>query len=585
MTVLRLVTRGSACSTTGYRYLLRLNTERSFLRSPTSSIRFGAASARFSFEGAEGPLTRRVSARLASSSSSLLHPHLAHPSGQNTRNTRGGSGGLSHYRSSSRSQHRDHSTGMRHPLWLFATSTVIVSLARWRGVLGDDSTSVTQAEAAKSNGGRGDCPFYGCPLTPQDVHYNTDRVKGALEALRQTSRAQGHKESQQLLATAGNAHSVTLTLIGYKGGPLQDQVNQDRALVVNPFFVGESGTGNGSVLLGVFDGHAPKGEDVSEFTKAELPVLLSKKLSRTAMTEEEEVKKVLIETFVELDTRAPAEDSGGCTATVVLKLDDKVYVANAGDSRSFLVAYRERTGETSVLYMSREDKPSLPDERARVEAMGGQVYIPIRGTSRVVYHDPRTGAPSGLAMSRSIGDWAAGKLGVIPDPIVDVIDMSELVDALLVNDTTADQSFRNRASTNSRSLSSMASVASAEATVDASGSVMATKADEANNRIQDDDDDVYIFAVCATDGMMDYLEAIDIATVLSKSLYDEKGAHPITAVEHLVFSAANAWQQDKLGRYRDDISIAVSTLRTPPSAQRRVRPDPSSASSGVEAAQ
>jgi serine/threonine protein phosphatase PrpC len=477
---------------------------------------------------------------------------------------------------------------MRHPLWLFATSTVIVSLARWRGALGDDPTSVTHAEAAKSNGGRGDCPFYGCPLTPQDVHYNTDRVKGALEALRQTSRAQGDNESQQLLATTGNAHSVTLTLIGYKGGPLQDQVNQDRALVVNPFYVGESGSKNGSVLLGVFDGHAPKGEDVSEFTKAELPVLLSKKLSRTAVADEEEVKKVLIETFVELDTRAPAEESGGCTATVVLKLDDKVYVANAGDSRSFLVAYRERTGETSVLYMSREDKPSLPDERARVEAMGGQVYIPIRGTSRVVYHDPRTGAPSGLAMSRSIGDWAAGKLGVIPDPIVDVIDMSELVDALLVN-TTADHSFRNRASTNSRSLSSKASVASAEATVDASGSVMATNANEGDSFVQDDGDDVYIFAVCATDGMTDYLEAIDIATVLSKSLFDEKGAHPITAVEHLVFSAANAWQQDKLGRYRDDISIAVSTLRTPPSAQRRARsassPDPSTASNGVEAAQ
>lgn len=476
---------------------------------------------------------------------------------------------------------------MRHPLWLFATSTVIVSLARWHGAFGDDPASVThnEAAAAATNGGsrRGDCPFYGCPLAPQDVHYNTDRVKGALEALRQTSRSQGDKESQQLLATTGNTHSVTLTLIGYKGGPLQDQVNQDRALVVNPFYVGEGGGASDSVLLGVFDGHAPKGEDVSEFAKSELPVLLSKKLSRAAVAEEEEVKKVLVETFVELDTKAPAEESGGCTATVVLKLDDKVYIANAGDSRSFLVAYRERTGETSVLYMSREDKPSLPDERARVEAMGGQVYIPIRGTSRVVYHDPRTGAPSGLAMSRSIGDWAAGKLGVIPDPIVDVIDMSELIDALLVN-TTAEHSFRNRVSTSSK-----ASVTSAEATVDASGAVMATKADEASSYAEDDGDDVYIFAVCATDGMMDYLEAIDIATVLSKSLFDEKGAHPITAVEHLVFSAANAWQQDKLGRYRDDISIAVSTLRTPPSAQRRVRSgsslDPSSALNGVEAAQ
>jgi serine/threonine protein phosphatase PrpC len=266
----------------------------------------------------------------------------------------------------------------------------------------------------------------------------------------------------------------------------------------------------------------------------------------------------------------------------VLKLDEKVYVANAGDSRSFLVSYRASTGETSVLYMSREDKPNLPDERARVEAMGGQVYIPIRGTSRVVYHDPRSGAPSGLAMSRSIGDWAAGKLGVIPHPIVDVFDMSDLVDALLVN-TSINRPLRKSSNGTVSALNSTvaSTITSAEATVDAGGKVMATKSDESGSANTNDEDDVYIFAVCATDGMMDYLEAIDIATVLSKSLFDEKGAHPITAVEHLVFSAANAWQQDKLGRYRDDISIAVSTLRTPPHSKSR---GPISSASEAEAA-
>jgi serine/threonine protein phosphatase PrpC len=458
---------------------------------------------------------------------------------------------------------------MRHPFWFLATSTALVSVSRWHGTLGDDPTAAEAAASAKADS-RSDCPFYGCPLTPQDVHYNTERVKVALETLRQAPRSQGDKESQQLLATTGNTHSVTLTLIGYKGGPLQDQVNQDRALVVNPFFVGDSSTNNGrNVLVGVFDGHAPKGEDVSEFTKSELPVLLSKKLSKALTSKEEEVKKVLIETFVELDTRAPAEESGGCTATVVLKLDEKVYVANAGDSRSFLVSYRASTGETSVLYMSREDKPNLPDERARVEAMGGQVYIPIRGTSRVVYHDPRSGAPSGLAMSRSIGDWAAGKLGVIPHPIVDVFDMSDLVDALLVKPSN-DGTLRKSPNRTVTALNSTVTTStSAEATLDAGGNVMATKSDESVSTDTDDEDDVYIFAVCATDGMMDYLEAIDIATVLSKSLFDEKGAHPITAVEHLVFSAANAWQQDKLGRYRDDISIAVSTLRAPPPSKSR----------------
>ena len=33
---------------------------------------------------------------------------------------------------------------------------------------------------------------------------------------------------------------------------------------------------------------------------------------------------------------------------------------------------------------------------------------------------------SGLAMSRSIGDWDAGEVGVIPDPLIDILDVKEI---------------------------------------------------------------------------------------------------------------------------------------------------------------
>ena len=33
---------------------------------------------------------------------------------------------------------------------------------------------------------------------------------------------------------------------------------------------------------------------------------------------------------------------------------------------------------------------------------------------------------SGLAMSRSIGDWDAGEVGVIPDPLIDILDVTEI---------------------------------------------------------------------------------------------------------------------------------------------------------------
>lgn len=51
---------------------------------------------------------------------------------------------------------------------------------------------------------------------------------------------------------------------------------------------------------------------------------------------------------------------------------------------------------------------------------------------------------------------------------------------------------------------------------------------------------------------------------VAKSLYEEvdenaeqKVSHPLLACEDLIYAAAQGWQQDKGGRYRDDIAIAV----------------------------
>lgn len=34
-------------------------------------------------------------------------------------------------------------------------------------------------------------------------------------------------------------------------------------------------------------------------------------------------------------------------------------------------------------------------------------------------------------MSRSIGDWDAGEVGVIPDPLIDILDMKEIKSKIL----------------------------------------------------------------------------------------------------------------------------------------------------------
>ena len=123
-------------------------------------------------------------------------------------------------------------------------------------------------------------------------------------------------------------------------------------------------------------------------------------------------------------------------------------------------------------------------------------------------------------------------MGVIPDPIVDVLDINNIIANVLVHDIDDEQ-------------------------------------DYASNAVNRDGDDVYLFAVSATDGMMDYLSAIEISRVLAHSLFDDSGAHPVTAIEHLIFAAANAWQEAKQGRYRDDIAIAVSVLHQPHNCSHR----------------
>ena len=67
------------------------------------------------------------------------------------------------------------------------------------------------------------------------------------------------------------------------------------------------------------------------------------------------------------------EDAGpegrGCTANVMLIVDKKMYVANAGDSRAILICKDGR-----VIEMSADHKPDLDKERTRISKAGGSVF-------------------------------------------------------------------------------------------------------------------------------------------------------------------------------------------------------------------
>lgn len=247
----------------------------------------------------------------------------------------------------------------------------------------------------------GACPSYGCPFLPLDVHYE-EVAKKELVNMRNLSEGGSSEEVDSdksgdqngfILNSSGSENEATLTLIGYKGGRLQDQVNQDRAFVLSPYSFWNIGKSKASQkkkqqpvarLLGVFDGHAKFGEKVSEYVVRTLPPLLGNKLVNYISTDtqsdnrdasavearDRNIVKILHDTFVELDASAPAHLSGGCTASVVLQLDSQVYVANAGDSRSFVAVHfnshaatdkdgGEQEAVTKIVFATREDVSSI----------------------------------------------------------------------------------------------------------------------------------------------------------------------------------------------------------------------------------
>jgi serine/threonine protein phosphatase PrpC len=219
----------------------------------------------------------------------------------------------------------------------------------------------------------------------------------------------------------------------------QHAQNQDRAVIFYPYRTRQTTRGTQSSFLAcVFDGHGVEGHIVAEYVVQDFPRRLAEKLNqRPCCASDEWIMQQLKDTFVEVDTNAPQNAwRGGCTGTVTLRIGQKLFVANAGDSRTILGDYKGSGKEVHIPYTSRSDKPNLPDERARIEGLGGKIHIPAKNPflSRVVVFSKAATPPEpiGLAMSRSIGDWEWKKVGVTAEPLVDVIDLSNQTHSILI---------------------------------------------------------------------------------------------------------------------------------------------------------
>ena len=166
--------------------------------------------------------------------------------------------------------------------------------------------------------------------------------------------------------------------------------------------------------FGVFDGHGIQGNLVSEGIKN---FLLNINYSQYSS------KKNIISLFNNLSKNMLNSKNfdvfySGSTVVLTHISKEKIICANCGDSRAILI-----TNNNSIIKMSRDHKPNLPDEKKRIINNGGRVdKIYGMGPYRVW---SKNGGYPGLAMSRSIGDTLAHKVGVS--------DMPEVMEFIISN--------------------------------------------------------------------------------------------------------------------------------------------------------
>lgn len=207
------------------------------------------------------------------------------------------------------------------------------------------------------------------------------------------------------------------------------KINQDRGGVAFPY-----ANCSRMALFAAYDGHGEGGEHVAQYALHEIP----KRLEQHEDFLNGDIEKAFQDVFVNVDRDlASVQDIepaySGCTACVVLMMDNKLYLANAGDSRAVMGCRSKGNGKTiyKALDLTVDQNPDSPGEQERIEKMGGFVSPPPEvGLSARVWLDYNH-SQIGLAMSRSLGDHAVKSIGVIATPVVSEHEISAN-DAFLV---------------------------------------------------------------------------------------------------------------------------------------------------------
>jgi serine/threonine protein phosphatase PrpC len=203
------------------------------------------------------------------------------------------------------------------------------------------------------------------------------------------------------------------------------KINQDSTLVLTNI--------NNLINFNVFavlDGHGPQGHLVSQYLVKYFTDFFNNNKEIKKCKDESDVfnlflrsnYKLLKDTIINSEEKLKEEkdieiEYSGSTCCMVIQMNQKIICANVGDSRAILLSEIIRE---DIISLSIDHKPESKNELERIKKYGGVVEKclyeeGVRDGPYRVWNSSKQEYP-GLAVSRSIGDLEASKLGVIPDP-------------------------------------------------------------------------------------------------------------------------------------------------------------------------
>lgn len=206
--------------------------------------------------------------------------------------------------------------------------------------------------------------------------------------------------------------------------PYSNKVNQDAFSVRNYTINGDEAID----MYIVCDGHGKFGNKISWFVANSIPDMIrnhlykyldnsSKKVAITLDLIEAGIKQSCLMCQNILKKNHEQSFFSGTTMALSVIWQDNLIMANVGDCKAFLAT---KKGNNIVSKLSTEEhRPDSPKEKSRIIAAGGKVAPQVDedgchfGDARI-WNKEMT-AP-GMAMSRTIGDIYAQKLGVVNSP-------------------------------------------------------------------------------------------------------------------------------------------------------------------------